>query len=189
MLDGAGRIAVARFAVGGGITPPQCLDAAAASIVNQALDAIDWRALRNQLAAEIGAPSDHARSGHYRKVAAANALVAGLGDDKAIEQVCAALPPPRPTPRCTRPPAVVEVSREALAERWCIRPDIEDKVAGKLAYLTDHRRPGMLVGRILRAGIPHALIRSIDTSAAEALPGVAAVVTARDIRGKMDTAL
>jgi xanthine dehydrogenase D subunit len=183
LLDGTGRIGLARFAVGGGITPPQCLDAAAASIVNQALDAIDWRALRDQLAAEIEAPSDHARSGHYRKIAAANALVAGLGDDKAILQVCAAPPPPRRTPRHASPPAIVEVAREALVERWRVRPDIEDKVAGKLVYLTDHRRPGMLVGRILRAGIPHAHIVSIDTSAAEALPGVAAVVTARDIKG------
>jgi CO/xanthine dehydrogenase Mo-binding subunit len=41
----------------------------------------------------------------------------------------------------------------------------------------------MLVGRIRRAGIPHARILSIDTTAAEALPGVAAVVTHRDIKG------
>jgi nicotinate dehydrogenase large molybdopterin subunit len=184
LLDGAGRIAAARFAVGGGSTPPQCLDAAAASIANQALDAIDWRALRDQLAAEIDAPADHARSRHYRKIAAANALVAGLGRDKAIDEVCAAPPPLRPRPRRPRPPSIIEVSREVLAERWRVRPDMEDKVGGKLAYLTDHRRPGMLVGRILRAGIPHGRIVSIDPSGAEALPGVAAVVTARDIKGQ-----
>ena len=58
-----------------------------------------------------------------------------------------------------------------------------DKIAGRLPYLTDHRRPDMLVGRILRAGIPHARILAIDTSAAEALPGIAAVVTAKDVPG------
>ena len=185
LLDAAGRIELARFAVGGGITPPECLDAAAASIVGQTLDAIDWHAMRNQVAAEIEAPSDHARSGHYRKIAAANGLVAGLGLGQAIEQVCGTLQrQPRRAPHRALPPPIVEVSHETLAERWRVRPDIEDKVAGKLAYLTDHRRSGMLVARILRAGIPHARIVSVDTSAAEALPGVAAVVTARDIKGQ-----
>ena len=41
--------------------------------------------------------------------------------------------------------------------------------------------PGMLVGRILRSPHAHARIRSIDTSKAEALPGVKAVVTAADL--------
>ena len=185
LLDGAGRVAAARFAVGGGITPPQCLETAAASIAGQAFDAIDWHALRDLLAAEIEAPSDHLRSGRYRKIAAANALVAGLGGEPAIEQVCGVPPPsPRPAPRVARPPSIVEISRAAVGDRWCVRPDIEDKVAGRLAYLTDHRRSGMLIGRILRAGIPHARIVAVDTSAAQALPGVAAVVTAKDIKGQ-----
>ncbi|MBI4292189.1 MAG: xanthine dehydrogenase family protein molybdopterin-binding subunit [Betaproteobacteria bacterium] len=40
--------------------------------------------------------------------------------------------------------------------------------------------PGMLVGKILRSPHPHAIVRSIDTSRAEALPGVLAVVTRED---------
>ena len=185
VLDSAGRVETARFAVGGGITAPQCLDAATENIVGRTLDSVDWHALRDRIAAEIEAPSDPVRSGYYRKVAAANALVAGLGGEKAIEQVCGVVTPePRPAPRAARAPSLVEVSREVVGDRWRIRPDIEDKVAGRLAYLTDHRRAGMLVGRILRAGIPHARIVSVDTSAAEALPGVTAVVTAEDIRGQ-----
>ena len=141
--------------------------------------------MRDLLAAEIEAPSDHVRSSGYRKIAAANALVAGLGGEQAIEQVCGAPPPPpRPVPRVARPPSIVEISRAAVGDRWRVRPDVEDKVAGRLAYLTDHRRSGMLIGRILRAGIPHARIVAVDTSAAQALPGVAAVVTAKDIKGQ-----
>jgi CO/xanthine dehydrogenase Mo-binding subunit len=83
-----------------------------------------------------------------------------------------------------RSPSIVEVSRAVVGDRWRVRPDIEDKVAGRLAYLTDYRRSGMLIGRILRAGIPHVRIVSVDTSAAQTLPGVAAVVTAKDIKGQ-----
>jgi CO/xanthine dehydrogenase Mo-binding subunit len=57
------------------------------------------------------------------------------------------------------------------------------KIRGTLPYLTDKRDAGMLVGRILRAGRPHARILSIDTSKAEALEGVEAVVTFKDIKG------
>ncbi|OBZ95115.1 hypothetical protein ADU59_14755 [Pararhizobium polonicum] len=75
------------------------------------------------------------------------------------------------------------LSKAAHGDRWHVRPDGPAKVAGTFTYLTDHRTPDMLVGRILRAGIPHARIVSIDTSAAEALPGVAAVVTHLDVPG------
>src|SRR5262249_27092634 len=47
-------------------------------------------------------------------------------------------------------------------------------------YGADMAMPGMLWGRILRSPHPHARIRSIDTSKAAALPGVRAVVTAKD---------
>ena len=184
LLDGFERIVAARFAIGGGITPPRCLDAAAARFVGVGVDELHWCALRDLLAAEIEAPSDHLRSGDYRKLAAANALVVGLGREKAIEQVCAPPSQQRPAPRIAPRPRTVEVSRAAMEERWRVRPDIEDKVAGRLPYFTDHRRAGMFVARILRAGIPHARIVSVDASAAEALAGVGAVVTARDVKGR-----
>ena len=55
-----------------------------------------------------------------------------------------------------------------------------DKVTGTGKYADDLTLPGMLVGKILHSPHPHARIRSIDTSAAEALPGVKAVVTGRE---------
>ena len=61
-----------------------------------------------------------------------------------------------------------------------VRPDGIDKVTGKAIYSPDFVAPGMLQGAILRSPHPHAQIRSIDTSKAEALPGVKAIVTADD---------
>src|SRR3979409_686409 len=62
-----------------------------------------------------------------------------------------------------------------------IRPDGVDKVTGRAAFAADTTMPGMIWGKVLRSPHPHARIRSIDTSKAEALPGVKAVVSARDI--------
>src|SRR6478752_2386423 len=62
-----------------------------------------------------------------------------------------------------------------------IRPDGADKVTGRAAFAADTTMPGMIWGKVLRSPHPHARIRGIDTSKAEALPGVKAVVTARDI--------
>ena len=62
-----------------------------------------------------------------------------------------------------------------------IRPDGADKVTGRAAYAADTTMPGMIWGKILRSPHPHARIRSIDTSKAEALAGVRAVVTSKDM--------
>jgi len=56
-----------------------------------------------------------------------------------------------------------------------------DKVTGRAAFSADFSLPGMLHGAVLRSPHAHARIVSIDTTAAEALPGVKAVVTGRDI--------
>lgn len=61
-----------------------------------------------------------------------------------------------------------------------IRHDGADKVTGRALYGADIRLAGMLYGRMLRSPYAHARIVSIDTSAAEAVPGVKAVVTAAD---------
>ncbi|HEX7621686.1 MAG TPA: xanthine dehydrogenase family protein molybdopterin-binding subunit, partial [Anaerolineales bacterium] len=61
------------------------------------------------------------------------------------------------------------------------RLDARDKVTGAALYSGDLVRPDMLHMKILFAGHPHARVVSIDTSAAETLPGVAAVYTARDV--------
>src|ERR1700738_1220362 len=62
-----------------------------------------------------------------------------------------------------------------------IRPDGADKVTGRAPFAADTTMPGMIWGKVKRSPHPHARIKSIDTSKAEALPGVKAVVTARDI--------
>lgn len=58
-----------------------------------------------------------------------------------------------------------------------------EKVLGRALYAGDLKRPGMLHARILRSPLPHARIRSIDTAAAAALPGVIAVLTGDDVPG------
>ena len=51
------------------------------------------------------------------------------------------------------------------------------KVTGQKIYVGDMELPGMLYAKVLLSTVPHARIKSIDTSAAEALPGVKAVAT------------
>ena len=63
-------------------------------------------------------------------------------------------------------------------------PDALSKLRGEAKFTDDYHFPGMLFARTLRAGVPHARIRSIDTSQARELPGVRAVLTAADIRGR-----
>jgi CO/xanthine dehydrogenase Mo-binding subunit/aerobic-type carbon monoxide dehydrogenase small subunit (CoxS/CutS family) len=60
-------------------------------------------------------------------------------------------------------------------------PDALDKITGRARFTDDYRFPGMLHARTLRAGVPHARIRSIDSSQARALSGVHAVLTHEDI--------
>ncbi len=57
------------------------------------------------------------------------------------------------------------------------RPDAPDKVAGRALYIHDIKRPGMLYGKIKYSDYAHARIKHIDTSKAEKLPGVRAVIT------------
>jgi len=62
-----------------------------------------------------------------------------------------------------------------------IRHDGVDKVTGRANYGADFSLPGMIHGVVVRSPHAHARIVSIDTSAAEAMPGVKAVITGRDI--------
>ncbi|MBI4191970.1 MAG: xanthine dehydrogenase family protein molybdopterin-binding subunit [Betaproteobacteria bacterium] len=62
-----------------------------------------------------------------------------------------------------------------------VRPDGVPKVTGLARYGADYSLPGMLWGKILRSPHAHARIRSIDTSQAQALPGVKAVMTSADL--------
>ncbi|MGB9868022.1 MAG: xanthine dehydrogenase family protein molybdopterin-binding subunit [Bacillota bacterium] len=61
------------------------------------------------------------------------------------------------------------------------RHDAVLQVTGKAIYGEDLKMPGMLYCKVRRAGVPHARILKVDTSPAEAMPGVMAVVTAKDV--------
>lgn len=56
------------------------------------------------------------------------------------------------------------------------------KVTGRADYTHHLRLPGMLYGKIFRSTMPHAIIKSVDTSAAKEVEGVFRVVTIEDIR-------
>ncbi len=62
-----------------------------------------------------------------------------------------------------------------------VRVDAESKVKGEALYPGDINMPGQAYMKILFAHRPHAIIKHIDTSDAEALDGVIAVFTARDV--------
>ena len=61
------------------------------------------------------------------------------------------------------------------------RVDAVEKVTGAAQYGADVHPPGMLYGKIVRSKHPHANILSIDTSEAEKLPGVRAIITQDDV--------
>ena len=64
--------------------------------------------------------------------------------------------------------------------RRSVRPDGLDKVTGKARFGADYHLPGMLTGVVVRSPHAHAVIKSIDTSAAAAMPGVKAIITSDD---------
>ena len=62
-----------------------------------------------------------------------------------------------------------------------LRPDGIDKVIGSAQYAADFTMPGMVWGKVLRCAHAHALIKKIDTTKAEELDGVLAVMTGDDL--------
>ena len=68
-----------------------------------------------------------------------------------------------------------------VGKNWT-RLDGADKVSGRSIFADDVRLPGMLFGKVVRSPHAHARILSIDTSAAEALPGVKAVIVPEDAK-------
>jgi CO/xanthine dehydrogenase Mo-binding subunit len=55
-----------------------------------------------------------------------------------------------------------------------------DKVMGRARYVGDIQLPGMLIAKVLRSPLPHALIRKLDVRPALAVPGVRAAITSED---------
>ena len=73
-----------------------------------------------------------------------------------------------------------EVEYDVVGKRP-VRPDGVDKVTGRAQYGDDTNLTGTLRAKVLRSPHAHAKIKFIDTSKAEALPGVRAVITAKDL--------
>jgi len=73
------------------------------------------------------------------------------------------------------------IQRDSLIGKRIVKMDAPEKIEGKTRYIHDITLPGQLHGRILRSARVHARIKSIDVSAARALPGVHAVITAADL--------
>lgn len=61
------------------------------------------------------------------------------------------------------------------------RKDGREKASGEAQFSGDIQVPGMLHGKVLRAEFPHARIAAIDTSAAESMPGVIAVLVGSEL--------
>jgi CO/xanthine dehydrogenase Mo-binding subunit len=71
----------------------------------------------------------------------------------------------------------------AVVGKGLPRVDTIAKATGEAIFAEDIFLPGMLWGKILRSPYPHARLVSIDTSEAERLPGVKAVMTGNDVAG------
>jgi CO/xanthine dehydrogenase Mo-binding subunit len=67
-----------------------------------------------------------------------------------------------------------------------IRHDGMEKVTGKAVYTADVQLPNMSYGAILRSPHAHALIKSMDTTAAENMDGVFGVITGKDFQSGID---
>ncbi len=80
------------------------------------------------------------------------------------------------------PPLVPQVGEQTRAVGLrAQRPDVRNHGLGLTRYIDDIALPGMLYAKIKRAGISSARIKRIDTSAAEAMPGVMAVLVGSEI--------
>ena len=70
---------------------------------------------------------------------------------------------------------------ERVVGRALVRHDAFEKVTGRTRFAADFGLPGMLHAALKRADVPHARLLRVDTSAAESVPGVASVLTAKDV--------
>ncbi|NIS81673.1 MAG: molybdopterin-dependent oxidoreductase [Anaerolineales bacterium] len=70
-----------------------------------------------------------------------------------------------------------------------VRPDAEAKVRGEAKFCDDLVFPQMLHGKVLRAGVPHAILKRLNVEKARTLEGVQTVLTATDIPGERNHGL
>jgi len=74
-----------------------------------------------------------------------------------------------------------------LVGRNYTTPDLIAKVTGKSKYAEDFRAEGMLFTKLLLSPIPHGRVKSVDSRAAEAMPGVRAILRASELPETADT--
>lgn len=74
-------------------------------------------------------------------------------------------------------------------DEFLVRIDANAKLRGQQRFPTDYPRPDMLWVRLVRSSVPHARIRSIDTTGARSVPGVVNVFVAADIPGNRNFGL
>lgn len=87
----------------------------------------------------------------------------------------------KPVPPPEIPPSAVPAEVIGTLQ---IRPDAIEKVTGAARFTDDLHFPNMLYAAAKRAGIPHGILKSLDVARARSLPGVVAVLTAKDIPGE-----
>jgi CO/xanthine dehydrogenase Mo-binding subunit len=112
------------------------------------------------------------------EVAEKNSVLETLREGEEILRV----PPIAPLVTYPLETLVPEVRQQtpAVGQR-ATRPDGRLHGLGQTRYIDDWYFPGMLYAKIKRAGVASARIKSIDTKEAEAMPGVIAVITGKDI--------
>ena len=81
------------------------------------------------------------------------------------------------------------IHKREVVGRKHLRPDAVEKVTGKAVFTDDLQFENMLYAKVRRAMIPHGILKHLDTSKAEALEGVKAVLTAEDIPGQKNHGL
>jgi 4-hydroxybenzoyl-CoA reductase alpha subunit len=74
-----------------------------------------------------------------------------------------------------------DLDRHAIVGRSLPRVDAAEKVTGRALYTADYHFQHQLFGRILGSTVAHGNIKRIDTSKAEALPGVVCIITGDDV--------
>jgi len=86
-------------------------------------------------------------------------------------------------------PDLVHTDDHQVIGQLLARPDARAKVDGSALFADDLTFPGMLHGRTLRAMVPHGRLVRIDTARAESMPGIRALLTAKDIPGQLNHGL
>jgi xanthine dehydrogenase molybdenum-binding subunit len=89
-------------------------------------------------------------------------------------------------PKISAHPTNPKITAHRLIGKNYVMPDMVAKVTGRSKYAEDYRAEGMLFAKLLLSPLPHARVRSIDASAALAMPGVRAILTMDDLPAPAD---